>query len=62
LNVLIVAKKVTILPTAQYQERMTMRIQTWYPKRISKTISIFFERNFDQKGNTDKEEKQHGSR
>jgi hypothetical protein len=27
-------KKVTILPTAQHQERMTMRIQTWYPKQI----------------------------
>jgi hypothetical protein len=35
-NVSIVAKKVTILPTAQHQERMTMRIQTWCPKRISK--------------------------
>jgi hypothetical protein len=31
LNVSSVAKKVTILPTAQHQERMTMRIQTWYP-------------------------------
>jgi hypothetical protein len=36
LNVSIVAKKVTILLTAQLQERMIMRIQTWYPKRISK--------------------------
>jgi hypothetical protein len=29
-------KKVTILPTAPHQERMTLIIQTWYPKRISK--------------------------
>jgi hypothetical protein len=32
-------KKVNILPTAPHQERMTIRIQTWYPKRISKTYS-----------------------
>jgi hypothetical protein len=36
LNVSIAAKRVIILPTAQLQERMTMKIQTWYPKRISK--------------------------
>jgi hypothetical protein len=36
LNVSIVAKKFTILPTAQLQKIMTMRVQTWYPKRISK--------------------------
>jgi hypothetical protein len=36
LNVSIVAKRFTILPTAHLQERMTIRIQTWYPKRISK--------------------------
>jgi hypothetical protein len=55
LNVPIVAEKVTILPTAQLQERMTMKIQTWYPKRISKSISIFIERHVDQKGKTNKE-------
>jgi hypothetical protein len=37
LNVPIVAKRVTILPTAQLQEKMTMNSQTWYPNRISKT-------------------------
>jgi hypothetical protein len=37
LNVPILAKRVTILPTAQLQERMTMKIQTLYPSRISKT-------------------------
>jgi hypothetical protein len=37
LNVSIVAKRVTILPTAQLQEKVTMNIQTWYPSRISKT-------------------------
>jgi hypothetical protein len=45
LNVSIVAKRANILPTAQYQEKMTMNSQTWYPSRISKTISIFIERN-----------------
>jgi hypothetical protein len=35
-NVSIVAKRVIILPTVQLQENMTMKIQTWYPKRISK--------------------------
>jgi hypothetical protein len=34
LNVSIVEKGVTILPTAKLQEIMTMKIQTWYPKRI----------------------------
>jgi hypothetical protein len=34
LSVSIVAKGVTILLTAQLQERMTMKIQTWYPKLI----------------------------
>jgi hypothetical protein len=29
-------KRVTIPPTAPHQERMTMKIKTWYPKRISK--------------------------
>jgi hypothetical protein len=37
LNVSIVAKRVTILPTAQLQEKMTMNSQAWYPSRISKT-------------------------
>jgi hypothetical protein len=37
LNVSIVAKRVTILLTAHYQEKMTMNSQTWFPKRISKT-------------------------
>jgi hypothetical protein len=50
LNVSIVAKRVIIIPTAQLQERMTMEVQTWYPKRISKSISIFIERYVDQKG------------
>jgi hypothetical protein len=36
-NVSIVVKRITIRPTATHQERMTMKIQTWYPKRISKT-------------------------
>jgi hypothetical protein len=35
-----VVKRVTILLTAQLQERMTMNIQTWYPKRISKKSSL----------------------
>jgi hypothetical protein len=29
-------KKVTIIPTAQLQERMTMKTQTWYPSWISR--------------------------
>jgi hypothetical protein len=37
LNVSIAAKRVTILLTAQLQEKMTMNSQTWYPSRISKT-------------------------
>jgi hypothetical protein len=39
LNVSIVAKMATILPTAQSQEKMTMNSQTWYPSRISKNLS-----------------------
>jgi hypothetical protein len=34
-----VAKWVIILPTAHSQERMTMKIQTWYPNRISKMLT-----------------------
>jgi hypothetical protein len=37
-NVSIVAKRVTILPTAQLQEKMTVNSQTWYPKRVSKNF------------------------
>jgi hypothetical protein len=37
LNVSSVANRVTILLTAHSQERMTMNIQTWFPRRISKT-------------------------
>jgi hypothetical protein len=33
--------KVNIRPTAPHQERITLRIQTWYPKQISK---IYFNR------------------
>jgi hypothetical protein len=55
-------KNVTILLKDELQEKMTMRIQRWYPKRISKTIPIFFERHVEQKGKTDKEERQHGGR
>jgi hypothetical protein len=36
LNVLIWGGGFTIRPTAPHQEKMTLRIQTWYPKRISK--------------------------
>jgi uncharacterized protein YpmB len=35
-NVSIAGEKVTIRPTAPHQERTTLRIPTWYPKRISK--------------------------
>jgi hypothetical protein len=38
-NVSIVAKRVTILPTAHSQEKMTMKSQTWFPRWISKTYS-----------------------
>jgi outer membrane lipoprotein-sorting protein len=38
-NVAIVAKRVTILLTAHSQEKMTMKSQTWFPRRISKTYS-----------------------
>jgi hypothetical protein len=55
-NVSIVGEKVTILLTAPHQERMTLRIPTWYPKWIYKYISIFFERHVDQEGKTYKEE------
>jgi hypothetical protein len=37
LNVSIVAKRATILRTAQSQEKMTMNSQTWYPRQISNT-------------------------
>jgi hypothetical protein len=37
LNVSIVARRVTIPLTAPYRERMTMNIQTWFPRQISKT-------------------------
>jgi hypothetical protein len=50
LNVSIVAKRVTILPTAQLQEKMTTNIQTWYQGGFQKPISIFIERHVDQKG------------
>jgi hypothetical protein len=40
LNFSIVGEKVTIRPTAPHQERMKLRIQTWYPKRISKIYFI----------------------
>jgi type IV secretory pathway VirB10-like protein len=36
LNISIVEKKINIPPTAPHQERITLGIQTWYPKRISK--------------------------
>jgi hypothetical protein len=36
-NVSIVAKRATILLTAQSQEKMIMNSQTWYPSWISKT-------------------------
>jgi hypothetical protein len=36
LNVSIVTKRVTIIPTAQLQEKVTMSSQTWYLKQISK--------------------------
>jgi hypothetical protein len=39
LNVSIVAKRATILLTANSQEKITMNSQTWYPSRISKTYS-----------------------
>jgi hypothetical protein len=37
LNVSIVAKRATIILTAQLQEKMTMNSQTWFPSQISKT-------------------------
>jgi hypothetical protein len=36
-NVSIVAIKATIPLTVPYRERITMKIQTWFPRRISKT-------------------------
>jgi hypothetical protein len=36
-NVSIVEKRATILLTAPSRERMTMNIQTWFPRQISKT-------------------------
>jgi hypothetical protein len=36
-NVLIVARKVTIPLTVPSRERITMKTQTWFPRRISKT-------------------------
>jgi hypothetical protein len=36
LNTPIVENNFTIRPTAPHKERMTLRFQTWYPKRISK--------------------------
>jgi hypothetical protein len=37
LNVLIVARKVTIPLNAPSRERITMKTQTWFPRRISKS-------------------------
>jgi hypothetical protein len=37
-NVSIVARKVTISLTAPYREIITMKIQTWFPRRISKNL------------------------
>jgi hypothetical protein len=37
LNVSIVAKRATSVPTAQFQEKLTMNSQIWYPNWISKT-------------------------
>jgi hypothetical protein len=37
LNVSIVARKATIPLNVLSQERITMKIQTWFPRRISKT-------------------------
>jgi hypothetical protein len=51
-----VATKVIIRLIAPHPERMRMTIQTWCPKRISKSFSIFFERHVDQEGQTDQEE------
>jgi hypothetical protein len=36
-NVSIVERKVTIPQTVPYRERITMKNQTWFPRRISKT-------------------------
>jgi hypothetical protein len=36
-NVSIVARKVTIPLNVPFRERITMKIQTWFPRRISKT-------------------------
>jgi hypothetical protein len=55
-NVSIVANRATILLTAHSQEKMTMNSQTWYPSRFQTPISIFIEGNFDQKGQTSKDE------
>jgi hypothetical protein len=54
--------KKVLLRTAPHQEIMTLRIQTWYPKRISKIFSIFIERHVYQVVKTDKEEREHENR
>jgi hypothetical protein len=51
-------KGFTILQTAQLQERMTMKIQTWYPKRILKilfqsSLKDMFTKNEKQAKNKD---------
>jgi hypothetical protein len=53
-NVSIMARKVTIPLAAPSRERITMKSQTWFPRRIYKPVSILFEGYVDQKGQASK--------
>jgi hypothetical protein len=55
-NVSIVTRKVNIPLAVPSRERITMKIQTWFPRRISKTCFLN-ERHVDQKGQASKEQR-----
>jgi hypothetical protein len=55
LNVSIVAKRATILLTAQYQEKWQWTVKHGIQVGFQNPISIFIERNAYQKGQTSKE-------